>query len=78
MIYYLVIFIIFFGKNVIQNKISPLFLLFLHRPSDAETTTLPIQQGDVIVMATDGLFDNVFQDQIVDRLQNINKEVRPS
>jgi len=50
-------------QGVIQDK-----------PSDAETTTLPIQQGDVIVMATDGLFDNVFQDQIVNRLQGINQD----
>jgi len=43
------------------------------RPSDADTTTISIQKGDLIVMATDGLFDNMFQQQIVDRLQRIDR-----
>lgn len=34
-------------------------------PSDADTASIPVMPGDVIVLATDGLFDNVDLDEIV-------------
>ena len=49
--------------------------MYFLRPSDADTATISIQKGDLIVMATDGLFDNMFQSQIVERLRLIDKFV---
>lgn len=34
-------------------------------PADADTASIPVMPGDVIVLATDGLFDNVDLDDIV-------------
>jgi len=34
-------------------------------PSDADTASIPIMIGDLIIMATDGLFDNLDLDEIV-------------
>jgi protein phosphatase PTC7 len=34
-------------------------------PADADTASIPVMPGDIIVMATDGLFDNVDLDDIV-------------
>ncbi|CAM9444588.1 unnamed protein product, partial [Heterosigma akashiwo] len=33
-------------------------------PADADTTAYPVIPGDVIIIATDGLFDNVELDEI--------------
>ena len=41
-------------------------------PLDAHTFTTPVQEGDLIVLATDGLFDNVPEETIV---QTINEEM---
>lgn len=35
-------------------------------PEDTQTMTLKIKEGDVVIMGSDGLFDNVFDDDIVD------------
>lgn len=32
---------------------------FFENPSDADTASIPVMVGDLIIMATDGLFDNV-------------------
>lgn len=34
-------------------------------PSDADTASIPVMAGDVVIMATDGLFDNMEIDEIV-------------
>ena len=38
------------------------------RPSDATTFSVPVLPGDVILLATDGLFDNLELDEIVDEV----------
>jgi protein phosphatase PTC7 len=38
------------------------------KPSDATTFSIPILPGDIIVMATDGLFDNIELDDIVEEV----------
>jgi protein phosphatase PTC7 len=38
-------------------------------PNDADRQSLQIEDGDVLIMATDGLWDNMFMDQIEQRLQ---------
>ena len=35
-------------------------------PSDAQSFKIPVEQGDIIVLATDGLFDNLFVHDIID------------
>jgi serine/threonine protein phosphatase PrpC len=40
-------------------------------PNDAQHYTIPIQEGDIVVVGSDGLFDNVFDEQI---LEIINSE----
>ena len=39
-------------------------------PSDATTFSIPVQPGDVIVLATDGLFDNIDLDEIVSEIED--------
>ncbi|KAJ3323045.1 hypothetical protein HDV06_002491 [Boothiomyces sp. JEL0866] len=35
-------------------------------PNDTQTFTIKIQEGDIVVLGSDGLFDNVFDEEIVD------------
>ncbi|KAI9018297.1 phosphatase 2C-like domain-containing protein [Hyaloraphidium curvatum] len=35
-------------------------------PGDAETFTVKVKEGDVVIVASDGLFDNLFDDEILD------------
>ncbi len=35
------------------------------RPSDATTFSIPVQAGDIVILATDGLFDNIDLDEIL-------------
>jgi protein phosphatase PTC7 len=46
-------------------------------PSDADTASIPIMPGDIIVIATDGLFDNVDLDEIVDVMSDWETEWFP-
>ena len=39
-------------------------------PSDADSATLPIMAGDIIIMATDGLFDNLDLDEIINEVSD--------
>lgn len=40
-------------------------------PASATCSYIPIQQNDIILLGTDGLFDNVFMHEITDILKNI-------
>eukprot|EP00455_Lapot_gusevi_P052442 TRINITY_DN7984_c0_g1_i3.p1 TRINITY_DN7984_c0_g1~~TRINITY_DN7984_c0_g1_i3.p1 ORF type:complete len:315 (+),score=57.00 TRINITY_DN7984_c0_g1_i3:72-1016(+) len=44
--------------------------LFDH-PNKADSQTLPLQPRDIVIAATDGLFDNIFDKQIVEIVQKI-------
>lgn len=35
-------------------------------PKDADNTTLQVEEGDLILLATDGLFDNLYDHEIID------------
>ena len=37
----------------------------LYSPESAETTSFTVQEGDVIILGTDGLFDNMKDEMIV-------------
>ncbi|KAK3241468.1 hypothetical protein CYMTET_48769 [Cymbomonas tetramitiformis] len=39
-------------------------------PTDAESFVVPVKSGDVVVLGTDGLFDNVFDRDLVDVTRN--------
>lgn len=41
------------------------------RPAHAETATLPVLPGDVIIMATDGLFDNLSDLEVAVRVKKL-------
>lgn len=47
-------------------------------PNDADTASIPVMPGDLIIMATDGLFDNVDLHEIVDLITQWEKEHFPS
>lgn len=44
-------------------------------PSDADTASIPIMIGDLIILATDGLFDNLDLDEIVQEVSAWEHEV---
>lgn len=46
------------------------------RPADAEEGKVRLEEGDVIVMGTDGLFDNLFDREIVGLVQSGLRENR--
>ena len=39
------------------------------KPSDASTFTVPVEAGDLVLLATDGLFDNLDLEEIVDHVR---------
>ena len=45
-------------------------VLTFETPAHANVASFPVQPGDIIVVASDGLFDNVFLDDIADILQD--------
>ena len=57
------------GKNLVITC-----LCFLCSLDEAESTSFSVELGDLIVLATDGLFDNVSTEQILKELSHL--EVR--
>uniref|UniRef100_A0A7S1JCH3 Protein phosphatase n=1 Tax=Eutreptiella gymnastica TaxID=73025 RepID=A0A7S1JCH3_9EUGL len=43
-------------------------------PIDADLTQHTVTEGDILVLATDGVFDNLFQEQILELLQNAKED----
>jgi protein phosphatase PTC7 len=43
-------------------------------PSDADTASIPVLPGDILVLATDGLFDNVDLNEIVEEVSQWQKQ----
>jgi serine/threonine protein phosphatase PrpC len=33
-----------------------------------------VREGDLLIMATDGVFDNLFQDEILDIVKNVTRD----
>ena len=47
-------------------------ILFLpRRPEDSQTEELDLEIGDIIVMASDGFFDNLFDEDILKILSHV-------
>lgn len=46
-------------------------------PGDADTASIPVMPGDVIILATDGLYDNLDLNEIVDEVSEWELEHFP-
>ncbi|CAL1267672.1 unnamed protein product [Larinioides sclopetarius] len=46
-------------------------LIFPYSPDTADTSSVPVQEGDLILLATDGLFDNLPESVIVQQLSKL-------
>jgi len=44
-------------------------------PADADTASIPVMPGDIIILATDGLFDNLDLDEIVSEVDQWEKGI---
>ncbi|CAG8599636.1 629_t:CDS:2 [Funneliformis mosseae] len=62
-----------FQLTIVPESYPNQKLYFKDKPSDAQQTSHQLQDGDVILLATDGFFDNVFADEAV---EIVNKELR--
>jgi len=47
-------------------------------PADADSFTVKVEEGDIVVVASDGLFDNVFDDEIVSIASDITTGKKPN
>lgn len=58
------------GGTSIAHTMSTVYLLkmsfYRHRIESAARTSYRVQEGDILLMGTDGLFDNMHEDMIVD------------
>ena len=43
-------------------------------PDNAQLFLVPVSPGDVLVVATDGLFDNVFDADVIDIVERARRE----
>ena len=59
-------------RNVL---ISP-FQGYFEQPLDADTAFIPLMAGDIVVMATDGLFDNLDITEIISIIANWEQDVQ--
>lgn len=61
-----------FQLTIVPESYPNQKLYFKDKPSDAQQTSHQLQDGDVILLATDGFFDNVFADEAV---EIVNREL---
>lgn len=43
-------------------------------PSDAQQFSVKIEEGDIVILGSDGLFDNLYDDEILEEVQNCIEE----
>lgn len=55
-----------------------MWLLLLYSPESADTSSFGVEDGDVILLATDGVFDNVPDQLLVTEMQKIEGERDPT
>jgi serine/threonine protein phosphatase PrpC len=46
----------------------------LETPKDSQQFTVKIQKGDIIVMGSDGIYDNLFEDDILEEIISCQKQ----
>lgn len=56
---------------------SHTYSLCLSSPDAADTSSFPVEDGDVILLATDGVFDNVPQQLLVTEMTKLQGERDP-
>jgi len=54
------------------NKPFQLGIQSRHRPQDAILISIPVQVGDLVIAGTDGLFDNLFEEDIARCVSSCN------
>ena len=62
------------GSTSLSRKtmdVIKFLLFFLVSLDEAESTSFSVELGDLIVLATDGLFDNVSTEQILNELSQL-------
>ncbi|GAA5812476.1 hypothetical protein MFLAVUS_005932 [Mucor flavus] len=47
-------------------------------PADAQQFTVKIEEGDIVILGSDGLFDNLYDDEILEEVQNCIDQEDPS
>jgi len=62
----------------IKSTIAKYNFLFLFSPESADTSSFGVEDGDVILLATDGVFDNVPDQLLVTEMQKIEGERDPT
>ena len=50
---------------------SMIILLLFYSPEMAESSSFDVEEGDIILLGTDGLFDNMNEDMILDCLSKM-------
>ena len=48
-----------------------IYLFFIFSPESAERTSFGVQEGDIILVGTDGLFDNMHEEMILQQLAKL-------
>ena len=67
-----------FQLSIIPPALRPQRRSWEDKPEDSQLATTQLRHGDVIVLATDGLFDNVFDDEIVHKVESSLEKFRPT
>lgn len=42
-------------------------------PEDSDIYQLRVREGDLLILATDGVFDNLFQEEVLSIIKNFTK-----
>lgn len=56
---------------VCKNLFSFILWGFFYSPEMAESSSFDVEEGDIILLGTDGLFDNMNEDMILDCLSKM-------
>ena len=51
--------------SLVLNWVLPFYTPYLFSPSSSDTYTVQLQEGDTLLLATDGLWDNVHIEDIL-------------
>lgn len=46
-------------------------IAFLHSPSSALQTSVQVREGDMVLLSSDGLFNNVYEEEILKVLKDV-------
>lgn len=61
-----------------SNGTQTLFKGSFESPGDADTASIPVLPGDIILLATDGLFDNLDLAEIIEEMSLWERDTKPS